>query len=111
MNATGDAITLVSPEEDKDARAIEKFLGRRIPHETISGFDYHAHAKKTAHGDSERHGRSHAEHGGGRGSHGATHRSSGREPAGAAPRTKPSEPPHGRRRKVNATDRRSRRRM
>jgi ATP-dependent RNA helicase RhlE len=110
MNAAGDAITLVSPEEDKEARAIERFLGRRIPHETISGFDYHAHAKRTAHGDSERHSRSHTEHGGGRGAHGAVHRSGEREAVPHA-RTTPDAPAHGRRRKVNVADRRSRRRM
>ena len=114
MNASGDAITLVSPEEDKDARAIEKFLGRRIPQETVKGFDYKGHATKVGHAEAERHGRSSSEHGGGRGSHGAVHRSGGRDVGGtsvAHPRATPSGPSHGRRRKVNVADRRSRRRM
>jgi len=113
MNASGDAITLVSPEEDKDARAIEKFLGRRIPQETVKGFDYHGHATKVGHGETERHGRSSGDHGGGRGSHGAVHRSAGRDatPSAAHPRATPTGPSHGRRRKVNVADRRSRRKM
>ena len=110
MNASGDAITLVSPEEDKDARAIEKFLGRRIPHETVKGFDYHGHATKVGHAESSEPARSR----GSRGSHGAVHRSGGRDAGAQAvthPRATPSGPSHGRRRKVNVADRRSRRKM
>jgi ATP-dependent RNA helicase RhlE len=112
MNASGDAITLVSPEEDKDARAIEKFLGRRIPQETVKGFDYHGHATRPAHADSVEPARSR----GGRGSHGSVHRSGGHAGAGtqSAPHSRsatPSGPSHGRRRKVNVADRRSRRKM
>ena len=109
MNASGDAITLVSPEEDKDARAIEKFLGRRIPQETVKGFDYKGHATKVGHAESSEPARSR----GGRGSHGAVHRSGGHASAGtqATARATPSGPSHGRRRKVNVADRRSRRKM
>ena len=38
--ATGEAFTLVSPEEEGDLRAIEKAIGRRIPRRTVDGFDY-----------------------------------------------------------------------
>ncbi len=110
MNATGDAITLVSPEEDKEARAIEKFLGRRIPQETVKGFDYHGRATRTPHADAGDPARTR----GGRGSHGAVHRSGGNAPAGSAGTPRPradAGPTPGRRRRVNANDRRSRRRM
>jgi len=77
-------------------------------------FLYHGHATKVGHGETERHGRSSSEHGGGRGSQGAVHRSGGPD-AGATPvahpRATPSGPSHGRRRKVKMADRRSRRKM
>jgi ATP-dependent RNA helicase RhlE len=38
--ATGSAYTLFAPDEEDGLRAIEKGIGRRIPRETISGFDY-----------------------------------------------------------------------
>ena len=38
--ATGVAITLVSPEEEEDLRAIERALGTRLPRERLEGFDY-----------------------------------------------------------------------
>lgn len=38
--ATGDAFTFVSPEEEGDIRNIERKLGRPIPRKTIEGFDY-----------------------------------------------------------------------
>jgi ATP-dependent RNA helicase RhlE len=37
--ATGDAFTFVSPEEEGDLRAIEKALGKRIPRTAATGFD------------------------------------------------------------------------
>ena len=40
--ATGDAFTFVSPEEEGDIRAIEKVVGRRLPRVTVPGFDYSA---------------------------------------------------------------------
>ncbi|HET7564191.1 MAG TPA: DEAD/DEAH box helicase [Gemmatimonadaceae bacterium] len=40
--ATGDAFTFVSPDEEKDLRAIEKAIGKRLPRVTLSGFDYRA---------------------------------------------------------------------
>ncbi len=40
--AKGDAYTLVSPEEEKDFRAIEKHLGKSLPRQRVPGFDYAA---------------------------------------------------------------------
>ena len=37
---TGEAFTLVSPEEEADLRAIEKAVGKRLPRVTLPGFDY-----------------------------------------------------------------------
>ena len=39
-NATGDACTLVSPDEERTLRSIEQSLGRRLPRQKIPGFDY-----------------------------------------------------------------------
>jgi ATP-dependent RNA helicase RhlE len=39
---TGDAYTLVSPEEERDFGAIEKALGKRLPRHRVEGFDYTA---------------------------------------------------------------------
>jgi ATP-dependent RNA helicase RhlE len=38
--ATGDAFTFVSPEEESDLRAIERAIGKRLPRVTVPGFDY-----------------------------------------------------------------------
>jgi ATP-dependent RNA helicase RhlE len=40
--AVGDAITLVSPQEESDLRTIERAVGARIPRRTLPGFDYTA---------------------------------------------------------------------
>jgi len=40
MEAEGEAITFVSPEEEADLRAIERILGRSIPRVTLPDFDY-----------------------------------------------------------------------
>jgi ATP-dependent RNA helicase RhlE len=37
---TGDAYTLVSPEEERDFAAIEKTVGKRLPRHRLDGFDY-----------------------------------------------------------------------
>jgi ATP-dependent RNA helicase RhlE len=42
--ATGDAFTLVAPDEEQDMRAIERVVGRPLPRVTLPGFDY---ARKT----------------------------------------------------------------
>jgi ATP-dependent RNA helicase RhlE len=39
-DATGRAVTLVAPEDQEDLRRIERHVGRRLPVETIPGFDY-----------------------------------------------------------------------
>ena len=38
--STGEAITLVSPEEAYDLSTIERALGRRFPRATLAGFEY-----------------------------------------------------------------------
>jgi len=43
--ATGDAFTLVAPDEEQDMRAIERVVGKPLPRVTLPGFDY---AKKTS---------------------------------------------------------------
>jgi ATP-dependent RNA helicase RhlE len=40
--ASGDALSLVSPDEEKDFRAIEKHIGTRLPRHNLDGFDYSA---------------------------------------------------------------------
>jgi ATP-dependent RNA helicase RhlE len=39
-NTTGDAFTLVSPDEEKTLRSIEQRLGKRLPRKTVPGFNY-----------------------------------------------------------------------
>ncbi len=43
---TGDAYTLLSPEEEKDFAAIERALGKRLPRQKLEGFDYTASAPR-----------------------------------------------------------------
>ena len=38
--ATGDAFTFVSPEEEGELRAIERHIGKRLPRQQVAGFDY-----------------------------------------------------------------------
>jgi len=40
--ATGEAFTLVSPQEEPDLRAIESAIGKRLPRVTVPDFDYTA---------------------------------------------------------------------
>jgi ATP-dependent RNA helicase RhlE len=40
--ATGDAFTFVSPEEEGDLRAIERAIGKRLPRVLLADFDYRA---------------------------------------------------------------------
>ena len=40
--ATGDAFTFVSPEEEGDLRQIEKVIGRKLPRVMVPDFDYRA---------------------------------------------------------------------
>jgi ATP-dependent RNA helicase RhlE len=39
-DATGDAFTFVSPEEEGDLTAIERAIGKRLPRVVVQGFDY-----------------------------------------------------------------------
>ncbi len=108
--ATGDAFTLMSPDERKDVDAIERFLGKSIVRVQIPDFDY---GKKTSSEPRESHGReSHGREGResrGRTSSGGSGRGSSASRAAAAPVEGPVE--HGRRPKRAEADRRSRRRM
>ncbi len=40
--ATGEAFTFVSPEEEGELRQIERAIGKQLPRVTVSGFDYAA---------------------------------------------------------------------
>src|SRR5207237_10617869 len=40
MEATGDAITLVAPDEESDLRMIERAIGKTLPRTKLDGFDY-----------------------------------------------------------------------
>ena len=44
--AVGDAFTLATPENARDIRDIERFIGQRIPQLRLEGFDYRAPAAK-----------------------------------------------------------------
>jgi ATP-dependent RNA helicase RhlE len=37
---TGDAFTLVTPDDDDMVRELEKIMGQKLPRETLEGFDY-----------------------------------------------------------------------
>jgi ATP-dependent RNA helicase RhlE len=92
---TGDAFTLVAPDEENDLRDIERALGRPLPRVTLPGFDYSRRPEErleiplndrlAAH-RAQRRGPSHG-HGHGQ-SHGARHgapKSGGHQPAGGRP--------------------------
>ncbi|MGH7742115.1 MAG: DEAD/DEAH box helicase, partial [Candidatus Eiseniibacteriota bacterium] len=93
IDATGDAFTLMSPEEQKDTLAIERFLGRTIPRVLLPDFDYHKRATPEP-----------------KGSHDTPHRRSEPQRPAVAPQPQAASPQHGRRpRVVNSNDRRRRR--
>ncbi len=46
-DATGEAFTLVAPEEESDLRAIERTVGQRLPRVRVPGFDYAARSATT----------------------------------------------------------------
>ena len=121
MEATGEAITLMSPEEREQVADIERFQGRAIERVTLRDFDYGGHPEppRAAPGRASR-----------------TARESRRTPSRSAPskargtphpapskphpapkhgaRHQPAEsatPIHGRRRRINPADRRSRKRI
>ena len=41
---TGDAFTLVTPDDKDMVRALEKIMGKPLPHQTLEGFNYTAPA-------------------------------------------------------------------
>ena len=45
-DATGDAFTFVSPEEEADLSAIERAISKRLPRVVVSGFDYASKPKQ-----------------------------------------------------------------
>src|SRR5262252_5135946 len=69
-DATGDAFTLMSPEEERDVKAIERFIGKSILRVTVPDFDYKKHP--TPH-DDHGHGRGHGGHGRSHDGHGRAH--------------------------------------
>jgi len=104
VHATGDAFTLMSPEEKAEVAAIERFLGRSIPRVVIPDFDYKRHSDGSAR-PAPQGGRRRDGSASGRTDRGE--RAAQRQPA---PHPAPSpEDAHGRRPKRGAPDRRRRR--
>ena len=111
MDATGDAFTLASPEEHEEVAAIERFLGIRVPRVTLDGFDY---KRRSLVEPSDRGGHSHSSRTHGTGRSSGPHRggaSSVRIPAARVVGGAVVTADHGRRKKINSGDRRSRRKM
>ncbi len=97
-DATGDAFTLMAHEEERDLKAIERFIGRSIVRVTIPDFDYKKAPTPQTHEDRGDRGDRGGRGSGGRSSEGggrSSSSSSGSSRA-AAPAT-PSGPVHGRR--------------
>jgi len=131
VQATGDAYTLMSPEERDDLAAIERFLGRAIPRVVIPDFDYRRASareaeppRRSAFGgggsrsrgprESRRGERGHADTRGRSGASGARSQPRGGSRSGTAgvasqPASAPRGASHGRRPQRNAPDRRRRR--
>ncbi|MEK6987294.1 MAG: DEAD/DEAH box helicase [Candidatus Thermoplasmatota archaeon] len=76
MEAEGEAITFVAPEDEGDLRGIEKALGRPIPRVTLPDFDYTAPPPPKVRGHEGGHPRGHGQrpHDGGRRDRGPPHR-------------------------------------
>ena len=134
MEATGEAITLMSPDEREQVSDIERFQGRTIERVTVPGFDDGGHGeerprrtrgrepregKRTSesrrpsaqkHSSESRHGSTHKHTS--EPKHSSAHKpaSDTKHPSAHKPGASPA-PLHGRRRKINAGDRRSRRRI
>jgi ATP-dependent RNA helicase RhlE len=103
-DATGDAFTLMSPEEDRDMKAIERFVGKAILRVTIPDFDYRKQPSQLA-GEERGGGRGRDRErggGGGRSSHGGHSAHAGHSGNGARSQptrqvsSTPSDPVHGR---------------
>jgi len=116
MNATGDALTLVSPEERKEAEAIERHMGNKVERLVLDDFNYHKAAEPRSreprgHAARPAQGRRTGAHSHRAAAHG---RVSKAESGKAGRNEKPSEGPtasHGRRARSKGPDRRNRRRM
>jgi ATP-dependent RNA helicase RhlE len=54
---TGEALTLVSPEEENDFLEIERALGKRLPRQKLDGFDYASKPREQGAGVEDRGGR------------------------------------------------------
>ena len=128
MEATGEAITLMSPEEREQVADIERFQSRAIERVTMKDFDYGGHPEPPR-AASARAASSRTDSG--RAGHPARDRRDGRHTATRSTPSKPHgspqpagpkhgvrhEPPastnpaHGRRRRINPSDRRSRKRF
>ena len=106
--ATGDAFTLMSPDERKDVEAIERFLGRSIVRVQIPDFDYGK--KMSTEPREHREPRDSGSHSRGSDSGGRSDGRGERGVRGSAPMA-PSQGPvvHGRRPKPAAAGRRGRR--
>jgi ATP-dependent RNA helicase RhlE len=81
MDAVGDAFTLMSPEEQKDFAAIERFLGRAVPRVLLPDFDYKMRPREIAdsiRGSDRKGGGGHGGGGGGRGGRGSAPAGGGR---------------------------------
>ncbi|HEX3111862.1 MAG TPA: DEAD/DEAH box helicase [Candidatus Eisenbacteria bacterium] len=86
VDAVGDAFTLMSPEEQKDFTAIERFLGRAVPRVMLPDFNYHMRPREIA--DSIR------GDGGGGGGRGGK-KPGGRSHGGGGPRASSARGGHG----------------
>jgi len=99
MHAAGQAITLMSPEERESVRDIERFLGRTVERLTLPGFDPEriprARREAVTVSDVPRRRAPRP----------------ARRPHDLAPRAERAGASHGRRRRLNSGDRRSRKRM
>ena len=121
--AVGDAFTLTTPDQADDIRAIERFIGQRVPQLKLEGFDYGAQpvrppmppggfpqnhgggrgGQRGQQGGGQRFGGGQSRQGGGGGGHGRDQRSE-RAPAPAprpqgqaphSPAPRPASPPQG----------------
>jgi ATP-dependent RNA helicase RhlE len=81
--AVGDAFTLTTPDQAGDIKAIERFIGQKVPQLQLEGFNYHAQPRAPigfqgaapAQGQRPSHG-----HGGGRGGQGGHGGGRGNQP-------------------------------
>ncbi len=108
--AVGDAFTLTTPEQAGEIRAIERFIGQKVPQLKLEGFDYHsaptigpAAGPRYVDPRAIKHGHRHGGHGQrGGGGHGQRHDggqpraqpASGHAPSGGAPAPRPPRGGH-----------------